>query len=122
MSMASGPRQRLENWARDRRSGRRYPIDAALEYRLVRQRKVIQRGTGHTVNISSSGILFEVEEPFAPGSQVEISIAWPARLNGCALLQLIVSGRTVRAEGGRTAVRIQTYDFRTKAASQTAHP
>jgi hypothetical protein len=122
MSMATGTRQRAEKWTRDRRSGHRYPIDASFEYRLVRQRKVIQSGRGRTVNISSSGVLLEVEQPLAPGVRIELSIAWPARLEGYALLQLFVAGRTVRAEGGRTAVRIQTYDFRTRAASQTAHP
>jgi hypothetical protein len=121
MSMAAGTRQRPEKWARDRRSGRRYPIDAALEYRLVRHRKILQSGNGHTVNISSSGVLVEVDEQLAPGAQIELSIAWPARLDGHALLQLFVAGRTVRAEEGRTAVRIRAYDFRTRASSFAAN-
>jgi hypothetical protein len=111
MPNAATTRIRKEAWLRDRRSGRRYPLQAEVEYKLIRQRKVLESGNGATVNVSSSGVLFEAGRPLAPGLQIELSIAWPALLDDLHPLKLLVSGRTVRSHSGYTAVRILGYDF-----------
>jgi len=109
-----------DKWNRDRRAGLRFPIDSALEYKVLRQGRVLDAGQGRTVNISSSGVLFESDARFAPGATMELSIAWPARLGGAAPIQLYLRGRAVRVAGGITAVRIVAYDFRTKARAANA--
>jgi hypothetical protein len=48
---------------------------------------------------------------------VELSIAWPALLHNIAPMQLVVSGRIVRAEGARAAVRMVQHEFRTAGSS-----
>jgi hypothetical protein len=101
-----------------RRVDRRYPIDAELEYKLIHDRNVFETGRGKTINVSSSGILFESERALPPGMQIELSIAWPARLADAVALKLCVSGRTVRAQDNCTAVQIQRHTFRTRVTRE----
>ncbi len=72
-------------------------------------------GTGRTLNMSSGGVLFTATSPVAPGRNVEISISWPAQLNARCGLRLLARGVVVRCEGGKVAVRIRQYEFRTES-------
>ena len=49
------------------------------------------------------------------GRMVEISVNWPARLDGTCALKFVASGRVIRSEENRAAVRIERYEFRTRA-------
>jgi hypothetical protein len=96
----------------ERRATRRYSIEAKLEYRITRQDAVLQRGRGFTVNISSSGVLFECQLPLPVGRKVEVSILWPAHKNSANRLELFAEGRIVRSEQNQVAVQIKRYEFR----------
>jgi len=100
-------------FVKDRRSSQRYPIDAALRYRFVLNRKAVT-GTGGTVNLSSDGVLFRTANPLPKGVRIELSIAWPARLDNLVGLNLHVTGETVRTEGSFTAVIFRRHEFRTQ--------
>jgi hypothetical protein len=102
----------------DRRSDRRYPIDAELVYQLVRHGQAVETGHGRTLNVSSSGILFEAACALPRGAPIELSIAWPARLGDVVALKLCVTGRTVRCQNNCTAVLIQRHIFRTKGTRE----
>ena len=117
--MTSAIRSSTEKWIRDRRTGHRYPIDVEADYRLFRQGRLVQAGHGRTIDLSSSGVLFDAGRPLAPGMKIELSIHWPGRLSEGAALQLRVEGRTVRAQAGCTALRIMDYQFRTRATAST---
>ena len=97
----------------DRRVYRRYPLDVELEYKLIHNRRAIETGHGKTVNASSSGILFQSRRALPPGMDIELSIAWPARIGDVVALKLWVSGRTVRGQDHCTAVKILRHTFRT---------
>ena len=73
-------------------------------------------GDGKTVNISSSGVLFSVDHMLLPGRRMELAISWPAQLNNKCALKLVARGRVVRFEGGRAAIEIQQYEFRTHSS------
>jgi hypothetical protein len=60
--------------------------------------------------------LFTTEEKLPLGRQVEIAVNWPARLGGTCPLKFVASGRVVRSENNRAAVRIERYEFRTRAS------
>ena len=119
--MISATRNLQEKWTRDRRASGRYPIEAEADYRLYRQGRLVQAGRARTINLSSSGVLFDAGKPLTPGIRIELSIPWPARLGeeGVAL-RLWVEGRTVRAQAGATALRILSYEFRTRASASRA--
>jgi hypothetical protein len=70
---------------------------------------------GTTLNIGSGGILFTTEEKLPIGRTVELSVNWPARLDGTCPLQFVATGRVVRSDALRAAVRIEKYEFKTRS-------
>jgi hypothetical protein len=98
----------------DRRTGRRYEIDLAVRYKVLGSQHVSRSGAGKTVNLSGEGIAFEMDGVLAPGSRVELAIAWPVRLHGTCALKLVVTGKVVRSYRTLTAIRMERYEFRTQ--------
>jgi hypothetical protein len=74
-------------------------------------------GCGTTLNIGSGGILFTTEDKLPIGRVVELSVNWPARLDGICPLQFVATGRVIRSEAQRAAVRIERYEFKTRRMS-----
>ncbi|HWC98601.1 MAG TPA: hypothetical protein VG456_17695 [Candidatus Sulfopaludibacter sp.] len=68
------------------------------------------------MNFGSGGILFTTEERLTVGRTVELAVNWPARLDGTCPLKFVATGKVIRAEIGRAAVRIEKYEFRTRGA------
>ena len=99
--------------AGDRRRDRRYLILLDLRWKLIRRKRVLDTGTGNTLDLSSGGILFESGRHLPEGLNVELAISWPALLHNVAPMQLIVHGRIVRSVGGQIAIRMSQYEFRT---------
>jgi len=67
--------------------------------------------------MSSTGVLFTADCELTPGRRVEVAISWPAQLNATCPLKLVARGRVVRVEGGRVAIEIQQYEFRTAGSN-----
>jgi hypothetical protein len=106
-----------DNAQADRRHSDRFPIEREVRYRVLNKRSSEETGDGKTLNISSSGVLFTVEHILLPGRRMELAISWPAQLNNKCALKLVARGRVVRFEGGRAAIEIQQYEFRTQASA-----
>ncbi len=104
----------------DRRTTCRFPVHQQIRYRELRARAVSVSGTGETLDVSSGGILFTTTGRLHPGQNIEVAMDWPARLNGSCPLQFVATGRVLRSDGKTAAVRIQRYEFRTRAQSLTA--
>lgn len=102
--------------AADRRRNNRFPVNEEVKYRVMHKASRIS-GTGTTLNMGSGGLLFTTEEKLPLGRHVEISMNWPARLDGICPLKFVASGRVVRADNNRAAVRIERYEFRTRASA-----
>lgn len=98
----------------DRRGTIRFPVREELKYRVLHSKATEFTGSGQTLNIGSGGILFTTEERLPMGRQVEISVNWPARLDGTCALKFVAVGRVVRSEPSQAAVRIERYEFRTR--------
>ena len=108
----------------DRRADKRYEINLDLRWKLVRRRRVLETGAGHTVDLSSGGILFEAGRQLPIGFHLEISVSWPIMLHSVSPLQLVVKAKIVRSQDALTAVRILQHEFRTagQAAETQARP
>jgi hypothetical protein len=102
-----------EGIAGDRRVDRRYPILLALQWKLIHRKRVMDKGAGSTLDLSSGGIRFESGRALPVGLNVELAISWPMLLRGVAPMQLTVQGRIVRSEDGRIAIRMIQHEFRT---------
>jgi hypothetical protein len=68
---------------------------------------------GSTVDLSTGGVQFESDRTLPEGLNVELAISWPVLLREVAPMQLVVLGRIVRSQGGRTAIRMIQHEFRT---------
>lgn len=108
--------QEFDTIAGDRRRDRRYGIELDVRWKLIRRRRLLESGEGHTLDVSSGGILFDAGRPLPAGLNVELSITWPVMLHNVAPLQLLVYGKIVRSEGRRTAIRMVQHEFRTAGA------
>jgi hypothetical protein len=111
-----------DNAQADRRHSDRFPIEREVKYRVLNKRSNEETGDGKTINISSSGVLFTVEHMLLPGRRMELAISWPAQLNNKCALKLVARGRVVRFEGGRAAIEIQQYEFRTLSSTPPPAP
>jgi len=100
----------------DRRGTSRFPVHEDVKYTVLQSKSLKSSGTGKTLNFGSRGILFTTEEKLPLGHTVELSVNWPARLGGTCALQFVATGRVVRAEPQRAAVRIERYEFKTRLA------
>jgi hypothetical protein len=99
----------------ERRRKRRFAIQLAMEYRTSSSRLFLH-GTGKTLDFSSRGIAFTTEDTLPVGRLVEISVEWPAKIDGHCALRFLAFGRVVRSDNHRVAVEIHTHEFKTRAA------
>ncbi|HEX3745234.1 MAG TPA: PilZ domain-containing protein [Bryobacteraceae bacterium] len=104
----------------DRRETNRFPVREDVKYTVIHSKALKTKGTGKTLNFGSGGLLFTTEDRLPLGRTVEISVAWPALLGGRCPLQFVATGRVVRSESNRAAVKIQRYEFRTRGVSAAA--
>ncbi|MGP8244674.1 MAG: hypothetical protein ACLQVN_09165 [Bryobacteraceae bacterium] len=74
-------------------------------------------GAGKTLNIGSRGILFTTEQQLPVGFTVELSVDWPAMLDGTCALKFVAVGRVIRSEQHRAVVRIDRYQFKTRGGA-----
>jgi hypothetical protein len=103
----------------ERRASDRFAIERELRYKVL-NKKCEEAGTGRTVNVSSTGVLFTADQLLLPGRRVEVSISWPAQLNSRCALRLVARGRVVRFDEGKVAMEIQQYEFKTQALATPA--
>ena len=95
----------------DRRLQRRYPIELELEYKIIKDDRVVSTGAGRTGNISSGGVFFHADSIVVNGPSVELSVRWPAVLGNAPFLELCISGRLVRNDSNGIAMRMSKYHF-----------
>ena len=100
----------------DRRTAQRFPVELEVRYKLV-DVGGSHTGMSKTINMSSSGLLLAGGIAAAAGRPLELSIHWPAHLDGKCGLQLVVSGRVIWCDGTRIGIRTDRKpEFRTMGA------
>jgi c-di-GMP-binding flagellar brake protein YcgR len=98
----------------ERRGAKRLSIEREVQYRVLNRRDGEPEGSGQTLNMSSSGVLFTTKETLLPGRRMELAISWPAHLDNKCALKLVARGRVVRFQGNAAALEIMQHEFRTK--------
>jgi hypothetical protein len=98
----------------ERRGSARFLLSLEVRYNQLHRRVVVATGSGHTIDVSSSGLRFTADRPLRTGLRLEVSMDWPVPLDGSVQLQLVISGLIVRTTGTETAMRIDHYEFRTR--------
>lgn len=110
------------NRASERRSKFRFAMNRELRYKVTGERVRAAAGNGHTLNLCSTGVAFQTEQPMVEGTFVELSIQWPVLLDDTCPMRLIVFGRILRATEETAVCSIDKYEFRTAARTFKAAP
>jgi len=110
--------EQLTDGLSERRGSERFPIVRDVRYKVTSGKGERESGIGKTVNVSSGGVLFAAPKPLAPGKRIELSISWPAQLDGKCALKLLARGRITRCRGTNVAVEIGNYEFRTRSSHE----
>jgi len=115
MDPANPPSAQWNQIPGERRFNRRYPIALDVQWTVIWRRRIVDKGTGTTVDLSSGGILFCPGKPLPEGHQVNLSIRWPVFVQDYPPIQLAVSGVIVRSAQNNAAIRMIQHEFRTVA-------
>ena len=81
---------------------------------------VPESGIGRTFDISSKGMRFATEQRLRSGKRIELSVNWPAVLEGGCPLKFVAVGRVVRVEDTRASISIEQHEFRTRRSKDPA--
>jgi hypothetical protein len=73
-------------------------------------------GSARTLNISSGGVLLDVNHFLPASGPIRLILKWPVVLDEVCPLKLVIDGHIVRNEGNRIAIRIKHYEFYTTGA------
>src|SRR5215469_10299229 len=98
-----------------------FPLVLPLKYRTISQKADAISGTGSTVSLSSTDIVFNADQPLVSGVQCEISIAWPVLLEGRIRLQLVLQSVITRSEDQFVMGRVSKFEFRTVGATSVSN-
>lgn len=103
----------------ERRASRRFAIEQDVLYKVLDHRaEAPESGTGKTLDISSKGVRFETQQRLRAGKRVEVSVNWPAQLEGGCALKFVAVGRVVRAGEAQAAMHIEQHEFRTRRSRE----
>lgn len=97
----------------DRRTGWRFPLAADLRYQILSGHRDPLQGTGNVQNISSKALAFHSDKKLEPGWRLQVSMSWPARLDGLLMLRLVFEGVVLRVHGNLVVVNVGRPEFRT---------
>jgi PilZ domain len=97
----------------DRRTCQRFPLRLPVRYRPTGAPASSNWAVSESVNISSGGLLFTTSEAVTPGEAIEAFLAWPVVLDNRIKLKLGIKGHVVRCDGNHTAMRLESYEFKT---------
>ena len=95
----------------ERRSRLRFPLELRVRFRTLGHSSPVA-GLGWVVNMSSGGVLVAYQHEISVGTQLELNIDWPTRLDGRVPLNLVAVGAVVRSELFSFAVGLERYHFR----------
>jgi hypothetical protein len=89
------------------RHHQRFPISTPVKYIVEKV-----EGEGVTCNVGSDGLLMKTTCVFPQGKRIELSLDWPATLDGRLPLRLDILGKILWSNVRGTAVEILSYKYR----------
>lgn len=93
----------------EQRKSKRFELKLPLE--ITRAGVLPVSSPGETRNLSSSGVLFNVESPVPIGESIEYVITLPVRRDGEEPVRLRCVGKVVRLETAAAAATLERYEF-----------
>ncbi len=103
------PLSRLDLTVTEHRKSQRFDLRLPLE--VVRSGNRISPVIGHTLNLSSSGVLFEADSTPEIGEIIEYYITLPKGRNLDSEVQLRCMGKVLRVHERYAAATMERYEF-----------
>jgi hypothetical protein len=94
---------------KERRAAMRVRLECPSRYETLSGPK--QVGSGHTIDVSSTGIAFTTETLLPADAKLTLLIRWPVRLEGDVPIELHAAGRIARTEATRAALAVENISF-----------
>jgi hypothetical protein len=88
-----------------------------MQFQLTNDAGQAPRGTGRTVSLSSREIVFQSSLELRPGSELDVTVAWPVSLQNGVGLQLAARAYVHQVAEGNVTASIRSYQFRTRSAA-----
>lgn len=96
-------------------------FDLRLPFEVIRNGQRFSFVQGHTLNMSSNGVLFELNQPLSVGEIIEYFITLPTGQNPDEDVRLRCMGKVVRSHENFAAATMERYEFvRTRPSSGEA--
>jgi hypothetical protein len=86
-------------------------FDLRLPFEVIRSGHRLNLVQGHTLNMSSSGVLFELNQPLAVGEIIEYMITLPTGQNPDEDVRLRCMGKVIRSHENFAAATMERYEF-----------
>jgi len=102
--------------SRKQRSRQRFEMELELTFKTFFGKDVVSHGSGTVCNIGSGGLLFRTADTVSDEGEIELTVHWPALLDGTSRLNLVMRGKVVRNDVMGCAVKTINYEFRTRAS------
>ncbi len=103
------PPSRLDLTVNDNRKNQRFELRLPLE--VVRSGNRPHPSLGYTLNLSSSGVLFESDDPPMVGDIIEYYITLPTSANAEEAVRLRCMGKVMRSHERFAAATMERYEF-----------
>lgn len=105
---------------KENRKNQRFELKLPIE--VVRSGKNGETLFGHTLNVSSSGVLFELEQALQLGEVIEYNVVLPTGQEPNEDVRLHCMGKVTRCQGNYAAATMERYEFSRggRAASDVA--
>lgn len=96
-------------------------FELRLPFEVIRSGHRFSFVQGQTLNMSSNGVLFELDQPLAVGEIIEYMITLPTGQNPDEDVRLRCMGKVVRSHGNFVGATMERYEFvRTRPSSVDA--
>ena len=106
---------------KERRTNGRFPVTVDIQYADSDQNAPLARGSGRTIDMSTSWLRFTADRPLPPGLSLDLFISWPFLHDQPVQVQLIASGVVVRTTGTETVLRLDRRQFVTRQVGGAPH-
>lgn len=97
---------------KNRRATNRYAVTTPLWYRAADSKLNSAWKRGRTLDMSAGGILIDIPEALAAGTNLELGMDWPGLYHGRETMRLFLTAAVTRRDGRGTALRILSHRFR----------
>jgi hypothetical protein len=100
----------------ERRARQRFRIGQDVRYKCLSGGRLSDGGAGKSLDVSSGGVRFTTERALSVGELLEVTVKWPALVDNTCLMKLVINGQVIRSDPNSAAVKIERYEFRTRAS------